>query len=122
MAEAFGSRGPAVPDRVRRALPPAGVFVLVLLGWEAAVRLLGIQFYLLPAPSEIARNLISNAAFLLGAAWYTAEEALTGFAIGCGLGILVALVSVRWESVADALLPYSIAANSVGSGFLSRKS
>jgi NitT/TauT family transport system permease protein len=99
--------------RLRRALPPLGLFVLALAGWEAGVRSLGIQFYLLPAPSEIARTLASNAAFLLGAAWYTAQEAIAGFGIGCGLGILVALVSVRWRSVADALLPYSIAANSV---------
>ncbi len=113
MAGASASRPPGAGDRLRRALLPLGIFVLVLVGWEAAVRLLGIQFYLLPAPAEIARNLASNAAFLLGATWYTAQEAIAGFGIGCGLGILVALVSVRWRSVADALLPYSIAANSV---------
>lgn len=100
-------------DRLQRVLPPASVFALALVGWEAAVRLLGIQFYLLPAPSEIARTLGANAAFLLEAAWYTAQEAIAGFAVGCGLGVLVALASVRWQSVADALLPFSIAANSV---------
>lgn len=105
--------GAGAPERVRRALPPIGVFVLALVAWEATVRTLGIQFYLLPAPSEIARTLAANAAFLLGAAWYTAQEALAGFGVGCGLGILVALVSVRWASVADAVLPFSIAANSV---------
>lgn len=106
------TEGPAW-DGLRRALPPAGVFVLALAGWEAAVRSLGIQFYLLPAPSAIALTLASNAGYLLGAAWYTAEEAIAGFVAGCGLGILVALVSVRWRPVADALLPFSIAANSV---------
>lgn len=105
--------GAGATESVRRALPPIGVFVLALVGWEATVRSLGIQFYLLPAPSEIARTLAANAALLFGAAWYTAQEALAGFGVGCGLGILVALVSVRWPSVADALLPYSIAANSV---------
>ncbi len=104
---------PRTWGRLRRALPPIAVFVLVLAGWETVVRSLGIQFYLLPAPSEIARTLGANAAVLLGAAWYTAQEALAGFGAGCGLGILVAVVSVRWQSLADALLPYSIAANSV---------
>jgi NitT/TauT family transport system permease protein len=113
MADGLEAGGPAAPSRLRRALPPLGVFVLALVGWETTVRLLGIQFYLLPAPSEIARALGSNAPLLLRAAWYTAQEALAGFGIGCGLGILVALVSVRWQAVADALLPYSIAANSV---------
>jgi len=105
--------GAGAPEHVRRALPPIGVFVFALVAWEATVRSLGIQFYLLPAPSEIARTLAANAVLLLGAAWYTAQEALAGFGVGCGLGILVALTSVRWASVADALLPYSIAANSV---------
>jgi len=105
--------GARAPEHLRRALPPIGVFVLALVAWEATVRSLGIQFYLLPAPSEIARTLAANAVLLLGAAWYTAQEALAGFSVGCGLGILVALTSVRWASVADALLPYSIAANSV---------
>ncbi len=115
MAGLVAGRPPArrTWDHLRRAMPPIGVFVLVLAGWETAVRSLGIQFYLLPAPSEIARTLGVNAALLLGAAWYTAQEALAGFGVGCGLGILVAVVSVRWQSVADALLPYSIAANSV---------
>ncbi len=106
----------AVPGsgaRLRRILPAAGVFVLVLLGWEAVVRLFDIQFYLLPAPSAIARTFAANAVFLVGAAWYTGQEALAGFGLGCGLGISVALVSVRWRGVADALLPYAIAANSV---------
>ena len=105
--------GAGAPEHLRRALPPIGVFVLALVAWEATVRSLGIQFYLLPAPSEIARTLAANAVLLLGAASYTAQEALAGFSVGCGLGILVALTSVRWASVADALLPYSIAANSV---------
>lgn len=102
-----------IGERLGRSVPPLAVFVLALVGWEAVVRLLGIQFYLLPAPTEIARTLGANAAFLFGAAWYTAQEAIAGFAVGCGLGVLAALVSVRWRSVADALLPYSIAANSV---------
>lgn len=104
---------PRARNRLQRVLPPIIVFVLALVGWEAAVRSLGIQFYLLPAPSEIARTLGANAAFLFEAAWYTAQEAIAGFAAGCGFAVLVALVSVRWQPVADALLPFSIAANSV---------
>jgi len=104
---------PGAAARLRRVIAPAVVFAAGLAGWEAVVRAAHIQFYLLPAPSEIARSLAENAAFLIGAAWYTAQEALAGFAIGCTLGIGVAVVSVRWRSVAEALLPYAIAANSV---------
>lgn len=99
--------------RLRRALLPAGVFVLMLAGWEGLVWALQIQFYLLPAPSAIARSFADNAAFLVRAAWYTGQEALGGFGLGCGAGLLAALLSVRWRAVADALLPSAIAANSV---------
>ena len=113
MPRPLPSARPGVPARLRRVAAPAIVFAAGLAGWEAVVRVAHIQFYLLPAPSEIARSLAENAAFLFGAAWYTAEEALAGFGIGCTLAIGVAVVSVRWRSVAEALLPYAIAANSV---------
>jgi NitT/TauT family transport system permease protein len=107
------SARPGTGARVGSVVAPAAVFVAGLVGWEAVVRVAHIQFYLLPAPSEIARSLVQNAAFLVGAAWYTAQEALAGFGLGCTLGIGVAVLSVRWRSVAEALLPYAIAANSV---------
>ncbi len=100
-------------ESLRRVLPPAGVFALALAGWELIVWALHIQFYLLPAPSAIARSFGANAAFLVRAAWYTGQEALAGFALGCSAGLLAALLSVRWRAAADALLPYAIAANSI---------
>jgi len=109
-ASAGGSRREA---SLHRALLPAAVFALFLAGWEGVVWVFHIQFYLLPAPSAIARSFAANAAFLAGAAWYTGQEALAGFGLGCGAGLLAALVSVRWRGVADAVLPYAIAANSV---------
>jgi NitT/TauT family transport system permease protein len=113
VARAEAVTHPEGAARLRRVLLPAIVFVLALAGWESAVRGFDIQFYLLPAPSAIAQIFVHNARFILSDAWYTGQEALGGFALGCGLGVLVALLSVRWRAVADALLPYAIAANSV---------
>jgi NitT/TauT family transport system permease protein len=43
----------------------------------------------------------------------TLQEALGGFALGCGLAIAVALALARWRRVGSALMPYAIAANAV---------
>ncbi len=99
--------------RLRQILLPTGVFILFLAGWEALVWAFHIQFYLLPAPSAVARRFAANAPYIVGAAWYTGQEELAGFGLGCGAGLLAALLSVRWRAVADVLLPYAIAANSV---------
>ena len=49
---------------------------------------------------------------LLQASLFTLRGALGGFAIGCALGILAALVTARWTATREALLPFAIAANS----------
>ena len=40
-------------------------------------------------------------------------EAFGGFIIGCGGGVLVALITSRWTIVSEATMPFAIAANSV---------
>jgi NitT/TauT family transport system permease protein len=45
--------------------------------------------------------------------WFTLQEALGGFAIGCGLGIVFAVVVARYNIVGSALMPYAIAANAI---------
>ena len=50
---------------------------------------------------------------MLHAGWLTFQEAVGGFAIGSGLGILVALALARWRFVGRAMMPYAIAANAV---------
>lgn len=54
-----------------------------------------------------------NLSPILQAAWYTLKEALGGFIIGCGAGIVVALVTSRWAGTREALMPFAIAANSM---------
>ena len=93
---------------------PAIVAFCIGLGlWEGTVRLLNIGVYLLPAPSLITTRLLEKGDFLLGIGFYTFQEALFGFLIGCGLGVAAAILSVRWGWLADALLPFSVASSAV---------
>src|SRR5262245_644524 len=93
----------------RRALdwlPAVLVLVLVLVVWEASIEVFDIKRFLAPKPSAIAGNFWENRGELLHGGWFTFQEALGGWVIGCGLGILVALVLARWRRLGRALQPY----------------
>jgi NitT/TauT family transport system permease protein len=98
---------------VREWLPALGVFALGIALWEAAVHAFAIEFYLLPAPHVIAASLRESYPVLLEASLYTLGEAVAGYAVGCGLGILAAMLASRAPAAADVLLPYAIASASV---------
>ncbi len=93
--------------------PALATLLLVLVLWEAGVRFFHIAIYLLPPPSLIAARLLERGTFLLGIGLYTFEEALFGFIIGCTLGAVVAVLSVRWRWIAHGLLPFAVASNAV---------
>jgi NitT/TauT family transport system permease protein len=98
---------------IQRNLPAILLFAGALVLWEATVRVLEIQRFLLPAPSVIAAAFADNFERLLHIGWFTTKEALGGFLIGCGAGILVALATARWTLANETLMPFAIAANSV---------
>jgi NitT/TauT family transport system permease protein len=50
---------------------------------------------------------------IVQASLYTLREALSGFGVGCGLGILTAMATARWTTTREALMPFAIAANSM---------
>ena len=93
--------------------PTVVVFVGVLVAWEIAVRVFNIQQFILPAPSVILSAFITNFSQLVDIGQYTATEAVGGFMLGCGAGIVIALATARWTVVRESLMPFAIAANSV---------
>ena len=103
--------------RVGRGLwdwfPALVVFVAGIALWEGLVRGLDVQNFLLPPPSDIVQTLWTERETLWGAAWFTFEEALGGWVMGCSAAILVALVLARWRTLATALMPFAIAANAI---------
>jgi NitT/TauT family transport system permease protein len=98
---------------VRDYLPALGVFALGIALWEAAVFAWSIEFYLLPAPHVIVLSLAQTYPVLLEASLYTFGEALAGYGLGCGLGVLGAALASRSPTVGSLLLPYAIASASV---------
>ena len=93
--------------------PPTLVFVLVIAAWEVVVWAFNVQVYLLPAPHIIAQTLLDQAGSLFDKGLYTFREAVSGYIIGCLLGLCAAVAASRWPAVADALMPYAVATNAV---------
>jgi NitT/TauT family transport system permease protein len=90
-----------------------GVFVLGIALWQGLTTAFHVQTFLLPKPSDIATSFWDNKSALWHAGVYTLKEAVGGFVLGSGLGILAALVLARFRNVGAALMPFAIAANAI---------
>jgi NitT/TauT family transport system permease protein len=111
-----------VKGKISYYLPTILIAVAFLALWEVAVRVLNIQQFLLPKPSDIMARFLEETQILFSgggssilyqAAGATLWSAFGGFVLGCGSGILVALITARWTIVSEAAMPFAIAANSV---------
>ena len=99
-------RGFHAAGRRLRSLAGIAVFLLV---WEAAVRLLHVPVYMLPAPSVILANVGKNWRTLLSAASFTIQPMVMGFLVAVVAGVLIALAiafSRRVQLVAYPLLVF----------------
>jgi NitT/TauT family transport system permease protein len=95
--------------QIKQSLPAIVLFVSVIAAWEASVRGLKIQQFLLPPPSTIVSAFFKTFADLKVATLHTLYEAVVGFFIGCILAIIVSLVTYRSEKARRAIMPFAIA-------------
>jgi NitT/TauT family transport system permease protein len=79
---------------------------VVIYLWEVAVRGFGVPSVLMPAPSATAARFAASLP-VLGEDFVQTfvRGVLSGYAIGCGAGFLVALVAHRFDFLARGLLP-----------------
>ena len=93
---------------VRTHMPTFVVFVAVGLLWEAAVDLLKIPQYLLPAPSAVLQEIVSHYAALGENLWVTMEAACLGLVLGTGLALSLAVLFLSSRTLERALFPWAI--------------
>ena len=87
---------------------------MVVIGlWQGLTTAFHVQTFLLPKPTQIAKAFWDDKGTLWQYGVYTFKEALGGFALGAGLGIVVALLLARFRGLALAVMPLAIAANAV---------
>ncbi|WP_144721632.1 ABC transporter permease [Agrococcus jejuensis] len=90
-----------------RVLAPIALGVVLLVVWEAAVALLDIPPYLLPAPSAIGTQVAIILPGLVAAALATGTNALVGLVGGAVLAIAMAALAsrIRWlQSIVEPLV------------------
>jgi ABC-type nitrate/sulfonate/bicarbonate transport system permease component len=90
------------------ALPAALVALLVLVAWEALVRVFGVPAFLLPGPSTIAGAFWESRDLLLRHAGPTAGEAVLGFLVAVAAGALSGLLINRSALTERALYPWLV--------------
>lgn len=85
---------------------PALFGAVMLAAWEMAVRLFAIPPVLLPAPSAIAARIAASLPVLFADFRQTFLKAvIIGYAAGCGLGFLTAILADRVPFLRKGLLP-----------------
>ena len=103
--------------RIAYYLPAIAVFVGGILLWQVAVTSIDIRGFPLPAPTEIVAALVDNWAagrWPLGrAAAATLMEALGGLVIGTVAGVGTALLTARFVTAREILLPFAVGASAV---------
>ena len=96
----------------RKALPFVGAAVFVLV-WEVVCRVQQVNPVLLPAPSQVIKELGESPLWFAQQTAYTIGITLAGFAIAAVLGILFAVLITEWEFLDRLLFPLFVALNSV---------
>jgi putative hydroxymethylpyrimidine transport system permease protein len=99
---------------LRRYAPAAVVLAAILAAWQLATAVLGVQDYILPAPSAVVRALVDRwHGTLASATWTTLTEVLLGFSIAVAAGLLIACGLHFARIVRAALYPWLIASQTV---------
>jgi NitT/TauT family transport system permease protein len=82
--------------------------LVVLSGWEIAVRVEDVPPYILPSPLLILSTLFNDFGSLAPSLWVTVDITLEAFAVSAVAGLLLALLfsSSRW--IERTLFPYAI--------------
>jgi ABC-type nitrate/sulfonate/bicarbonate transport system permease component len=103
----------------RKVLPPL-LIVLALLGlwelaarWDALANLLGIEPFLIPAPTDVARALWEERSLLADNGWVTLREVLLGFGCAVVAGVGFAVVLHLSETLRRAFYPLLVASQTV---------
>jgi NitT/TauT family transport system permease protein/putative hydroxymethylpyrimidine transport system permease protein len=92
----------------------AALLVLAgLAGWEALVRLGGVDPLILPAPTDVAQSLWEDRAILAPDLATTTWEVLLGLAAAIAAGVAIALAMHLWPVARRALAPLVVGSQAV---------
>ncbi len=98
---------------LRRNLPAAFLFLLLIATWQAAVSALGIKEFLLPQPLAVVRAVFDATLRWPSHVVITGAEILGGFLVAGAVGVLLGVL-IAWSPILEkALLPFLIFVNTL---------
>ncbi|MFL5675729.1 MAG: ABC transporter permease, partial [Chloroflexota bacterium] len=101
------------PGAAGRWGSPVILVAVLLLVWEAYVRVAGLDPIVLPAPSRVAISLWDAREVAAGHLVPTLVEALTGCAVSVVLAMLTAIALDRWAPVRRAVEPLLVTSQTI---------
>ncbi|MWV58938.1 ABC transporter permease [Rathayibacter sp. VKM Ac-2754] len=105
----------AVTGAARRVGVVLAYILVGLLLWQAAVVVFAIDPLIVPAPLPVLEVLVSQiqSPVIWSAIWVTFQEAIFGFALGAGVGIVLAALLAEFDVLYRLLNPYIVAFQAV---------
>lgn len=91
-----------------KKLLPTLTFVVLLVLWEALVRLAEIPHYTLPAPTRIAEALHADFALLAASWWFTIKITVSGLVLAALGGVAIAATFALSRKLEMALFPLAV--------------
>ena len=99
--------------KLARYITPAMFILTLLLVWQLAIDLGGIESWLLPSPLAIARAGLEAKSILWQHTWQTVQETLWGFALALAVGLLLGLLIDLSSFLRDALYPLLVVSQTI---------
>jgi NitT/TauT family transport system permease protein len=94
-------------------LPPLSALVAIIALWYAAIEILGIRKFILPAPHSVLASLSENFTSLLGHTWTTAVETGVGLLAAIVVGVLISVLITEVPFLSRALLPWLVVSQAI---------
>jgi NitT/TauT family transport system permease protein len=95
-------------NRSARLLAPVIVGAIILIAWEAAVRIEQVPPYILPGPFLIAQTLWTDGPSLIGSLLVTLRITLAALAAAVILGGAIAVMFAQWRVLEISFFPYAV--------------
>ena len=89
----------------REIIVPTATLLLMILVWEAAVRVFQISPVILPPPSAALVVIWNNAELLLTHTYVTTQEIVLGFLLAVVAGLVFSVVMIHSKIMSEALYP-----------------
>jgi len=95
-------------ERQARFAAPLAVGILMLIGWEAVVRVNAIPPYILPGPLLVAETLWRDGPSLLGSLWVTFRITMAALIAAVVLGGAIAVLFAQSRLLELSFFPYAV--------------